>query len=117
MLDHRLIEYVAQLPSNYKIKDGCKKHLLKRIVHNYVPKKMMDRPKKGFGIPFDKWFLNSKNELFSYYLSEESLRKYGIFNEKVVSQMKNEYIRNPNSLTQTRLWIIFSMSQWMEEWM
>ena len=116
LLDHRLVEFVAKLPSNFKIKEGIKKNLLKNIVHKYVPKEMMDRPKKGFGIPFDRLFVQSKNEIFDYYLSNEGLKRYGIFDEKIVSKMKRDYHLNPNSLTQTRLWSIFIINQWMHEW-
>ena len=77
---------------------------------------MMDRPKKGFGIPFDRLFVQSKNEIFDYYLSNEGLKRYGIFDEKIVSKMKRDYHLNPNSLTQTRLWSIFIINQWMHEW-
>ena len=116
LLDHRLIEYVAQLPSKYKIKDGSKKHLLKSIVHQYIPKEMMDRPKKGFGIPFEKWFSGQKNELFNYYLSDEVIKKQGLFDVKEIRKLKEDFKHNSNSLTQRRLWLIFVMNQWVEEW-
>ena len=117
LLDHRLIEYLAQLPGNKKIQFGSKKYLLKSIVHKYIPEKIMDRPKKGFGIPFDKWFSHEKNDLFNYFLSDEIIKKQGIFNEKVVAKMKQDYNHQSNSLTRTRLWTIFIMNQWVEEWL
>ena len=48
LLDYRLIEFVAQLPSELKYKNGIKKYLLKEITHKYLPKKLMDRKKNGF---------------------------------------------------------------------
>ena len=61
-LDHRIVEFVAQLPDEYKYKNGEKKFLLKEIVHDYIPKKLMERPKKGFAIPIDALITeNDKN--------------------------------------------------------
>src|SRR5690606_6969573 len=54
-LDHRIIEWAAQLPMEYKYNNGNKKFILKEIVHKYIPKEIMDRPKMGFGIPVEKW--------------------------------------------------------------
>jgi asparagine synthase (glutamine-hydrolysing) len=117
LLDHRLIEYVAQLPSNYKIKGGVKKHLLKSIVHKYIPIKAMDRPKKGFGVPFDKWFSVRKNEIFEHHLSDGIIKKHGLFDANEIAKLKSDYAHNSNALTQTRLWAIFVMNQWLEEWL
>jgi asparagine synthase (glutamine-hydrolysing) len=58
LLDHRIIEFVAQLPEQLKMKGTSKKHLLKEIVHDYVPKEMMERPKMGFGVPVFDWLRN-----------------------------------------------------------
>lgn len=51
-LDHRIIEWAAQLPMDYKYHNGSKKFILKEIVHQYVPKTMIDRPKKVLGFLF-----------------------------------------------------------------
>ena len=116
LLDHRLIEYLAKLPSSQKIQHGSKKYLLKSIVHKYVPEKIMDRPKKGFGIPFDKWFRDQKNDLFDYFLSEEIIKKQSIFDYKVIAKMKQDFHQKSNSLTRQRLWNIFIINQWIDEW-
>ncbi len=50
-LDHRVIEWAARLPDDYKYHNGEKKYTLKEIVHQYVPKDLLDRPKMGFAIP------------------------------------------------------------------
>ncbi|MBC7749931.1 MAG: asparagine synthetase B, partial [Methylotenera sp.] len=54
-LDHHIIEWAARLPSNYKYHQGEKKYILKEIVHQYLPKEMMQRPKMGFAIPVEQW--------------------------------------------------------------
>ena len=54
-LDHRIIEWAARLPDQYKYNNGVKKYILREIVYDYIPKTMMDRPKMGFAIPIGKW--------------------------------------------------------------
>jgi asparagine synthase (glutamine-hydrolysing) len=66
LLDHRLIEFVANLPVNYKIYNGNKKYLLKQICHKYVPKELMDRNKMGFGIPIVEWFEQEIFDMISF---------------------------------------------------
>jgi len=116
LLDHCIIEYVAQLPSDMKIKNGNKKWLLKQITHKYLPKEMMDRPKKGFGVPIQEWFKKELKEYFEVYLSEKALSKHGLFNVDEVLRLKNEYLSGSNANV-TKLWFIFMFQMWYERWM
>ncbi|MFM7016089.1 MAG: asparagine synthase (glutamine-hydrolyzing), partial [Bacteroidota bacterium] len=62
-LDHRLVEFVATLPAEFKLQNGVGKRILKDIVHEYVPKHLMERPKMGFGVPVSKWMQNDLKPL------------------------------------------------------
>ena len=55
MLDHRIAEFVAQLPWDFKYKNGNKKRILKDLVYDYLPKEIMDKPKRGFSPPVMHW--------------------------------------------------------------
>jgi asparagine synthase (glutamine-hydrolysing) len=78
-LDHRVIEWAAQLPDEYKYYNGIKKYILKEIVHQYIPKNMMDRPKTGFAIPIEDWLSNDLKEQVLYYLDDKKLEMQNIF--------------------------------------
>jgi asparagine synthase (glutamine-hydrolysing) len=55
-LDHRLVEYVAGLPLNLKLRDGWTKYCLRRGAHNIVPRQILQRKDKlGFATPEDEW--------------------------------------------------------------
>jgi asparagine synthase (glutamine-hydrolysing) len=72
-LDHTVIEWAAQLPDNYKYNNGNKKYILKEIVHQYIPKELMDRPKMGFAIPIENWLtIDLKDKVF-YYLDSKKI--------------------------------------------
>ncbi len=116
LLDHRIVEFAAQLPSSYKMKDGVKKRILKDVVHKYVPKEMMDRPKSGFGIPVKDWGRREFKDLFEQYFSEQYVREQGIFNPKKISNVLQDYL-NGNDMAFQPCWFILNFQMWYSRWM
>jgi asparagine synthase (glutamine-hydrolysing) len=55
LLDHELVEWAMKLPLMWKLRHGQNKYLLRRLAYRYVPRKIIDRPKMGFGVPIDDW--------------------------------------------------------------
>ncbi|OGR35010.1 MAG: asparagine synthase (glutamine-hydrolyzing) [Desulfovibrionales bacterium GWA2_65_9] len=55
LLDHRVLEFAASLPTAFKVQGGSGKHLLKQLLYRHVPREIVDRPKMGFGIPLHRW--------------------------------------------------------------
>ncbi len=116
LLDYRIIEFAASLPSKYKYKNSSTKHILKAITHRYIPKELMDRPKMGFGVPLIEWFKDELKEYFLIYLDEERLRREGIFNAKEVVWMRDKYLRGEKVNVET-LWSLLVFQMWYEKWM
>lgn len=116
LLDHRIIEFAAQLPSSLKYKNGDNKWLLKQIAHKYLPKEMMDRPKKGFAVPITGWFKAELKEYFLHYLSDVALNREGLFNAKEVVRQRDRYFNGEKENVQ-RLWFILMFELWYERWM
>jgi asparagine synthase (glutamine-hydrolysing) len=115
LLDYRIIEFAAQLPSHYKYKNGNKKHILKEITHKYLPKEMMDRPKMGFGVPIYEWFKDELKEYFLTYLDEKRLEQEGIFNPKEVIKLRDRYLSGEAQNVE-KLWSILMFEMWYERW-
>ncbi|TWI76907.1 asparagine synthase (glutamine-hydrolysing) [Desulfobotulus alkaliphilus] len=116
LLDHRIIEYVARLDSCLKIKKGNKKYLLKEIVHRYLPKEMMDRPKKGFSVPVFYWFKNELRQFLLHYLDEQKIREAGIFNPLKVARLRDTYLAGSN-LNINQIWLLLMFEMWREKWL
>lgn len=116
LLDYRIIEFVAKLPIEYKIKDGNKKYILKSIVHDYIPKEIMERPKMGFSIPLNEWFGDELKKYMMKYLDSAKLQKVGIFKVKEIENMKNKWLKNSNTNV-TKLWLVLTFMMWYERWM
>ncbi len=57
-LSKDLVEWSFKLPSKFKIASNTNKYLLRKLAYRYVPKQILDRPKRGFGVPIDRWLRN-----------------------------------------------------------
>jgi asparagine synthase (glutamine-hydrolysing) len=115
-LDQHIIEWAAQLPLEYKFKDGQKKIILKDIVHKYVPKQMMDRPKMGFGIPIEQWLRGSLKPLVEYYFDPSFLSKQNIFNSVEVQRIKYAFYTGQLESPE-KIWYLLTFQMWYAKWM
>jgi asparagine synthase (glutamine-hydrolysing) len=114
-LDQHIIQWVAQLPSHYKYYEGQKKYILKQIVHKYIPKKMMDRPKMGFAIPVEEWLTNELKGLVKENLNEESLKAHGLFNTQEVQKIVSDFF-NGRKEKHLKIWYLLMFQMWYQRW-
>lgn len=117
LLDHRIIEFAATLPIDYKFNGGTGgKRILKDIVHDYVPKEMMDRPKSGFSLPIYSWLRGDLSYLLDEFLSKEALAWSGIWDVNFV--LKQVQLFKKRKLHYVSLiWYILMFQMWWKRWM
>ncbi|MFM9050781.1 MAG: asparagine synthase (glutamine-hydrolyzing), partial [Bacteroidota bacterium] len=115
-LDHKILEWVATLPSEYKFSKNKQKRILKDIVHKYVPAHLMERPKMGFGIPLVKWMRSELRDLFNEVMDDRNVAATGILDVETVRNMKTAYLEGRLENFE-RLWFIFSFLAWHKRWM
>jgi asparagine synthase (glutamine-hydrolysing) len=115
-LDQHIIEWVAQLPTDFKYHQGIKKHLLKEIVHKYVPKTMMDRPKMGFGIPLNRWLQRELRGYVEEHLGDEYIRAQQIFQLAEIQKIRNGFLNGKIQFT-TKVWYLLMFQLWYKRWM
>lgn len=115
-LDHRIIEWAAKLPDHYKYYKGNKKHILKEIVHQYIPKSLMDRPKMGFAIPIENWLMFELKDKVLYYLDDKKIIEQGILNADFIREIKSNFYLGKKELA-NKLWYILMFQMWYEKWM
>lgn len=116
MLDHRLIEWLAQLPGNWKIRQGVNKYLLKKIVHKYIPQNLMDRPKRPFIAPLTVWFRDQLSDKLINYLNRDELRTSGLFREDTIIKMRDDYLSG-KKVNYQKIWHILVFQLWYYRWM
>ena len=115
-LDHRIIEFVAQLPIELKYKNNIPKYLLKKIVHKYIPERIINRPKKGFSIPINEWYDKKLKEYFMEYLNEKAVKEVNILDFNFVKEILNRY-ENGETFLIKNIWFIFVFQQWAKKWL
>uniref|UniRef100_UPI0026357042 asparagine synthase C-terminal domain-containing protein n=1 Tax=Sulfurihydrogenibium sp. TaxID=2053621 RepID=UPI0026357042 len=115
-LDHKILEWTSMLPVEFKYKNGVSKYILRKILYKYIPKELIDRPKQGFGVPIYEWFKTDLKELYKEYLNPERIKKEGVFNEKEVERLLNDYL-NDRGVNHNKLWFLFVFQIWREKWL
>ncbi len=115
LLDHRLAAYSAQIPVEYKTDGMSGKKILKDIVHDYVPKAMMDRPKAGFSLPIYSWLRGDLSYLVEEYLSEEALKSSGLFNVKFLLNEVEKFKQN-KLYYKPIIWYLLMFQMWYKKW-
>jgi asparagine synthase (glutamine-hydrolysing) len=90
-LDHTLIEFITRLPLELKLHGRTGKYLLKRAMRERLPAPILQRPKKGFGMPVARWIKGELRPLVRDMLAPERLRRGGIFNPDHVAQLLTEH--------------------------
>ncbi len=115
-LDHKLAEYAALLPSEYKLKGSITKFILKKAVANILPPDIIKRKKKGFGIPIAKWLKGTLNPLLHEMLSPSRLIIQDLFKHEYVHQLIREHEQGiANHYKQ--LWTLLVFQLWYESFM
>lgn len=115
-LDQGIIEWAAQLPADYKYHKGTKKYILREIVHRYVPKEQMDRPKMGFGIPVADWMTKELRPLVEECLGDASLKEHSLFDLEVVRRLKDDFFSGRKE-KHLKIWYLLMFQMWYKRWM
>ena len=114
MLDRDVVEFAWRLPLSYRKENGVTKRILRDILYRYVPKELMERPKKGFSIPLHKWLKEpALREWAESLIDRETLRRQNLLEEEVVWQLWTDYIRR--DIWRPQIWYILMFQEWMQQ--
>lgn len=112
MLDKDVVEFAWTLPIEFERKDGVGKRILRDVLYRYVPKEMMERPKKGFSIPIQKWLKEKElREWAESLIDRNTLIRQGILNPDVVWKMWTDFVEKDEWRIQ--IWYILMFQEWM----
>lgn len=91
LLDHRVVEFAAQLPPEFKLRGVAKKYLLKQSQRSRLPAWVLDRPKRGFNAPVSQWLLGPLRELCEDTLFSAPMRQW--FDQTAMQQLWSDHER------------------------
>jgi len=111
LLTHSLVEWAWKLDASLKLSDkgDCGKLLLREVLYRHVPKKLIDRPKQGFGMPVSQWLRGSLRDWADSLLNKNDIEDAGLRTD-AVKQVWDAHQSGQDH--QAKLWTVLMYLQW-----
>jgi asparagine synthase (glutamine-hydrolysing) len=110
-LDHTLVEFLTKLPIEMKMRGLTGKYLLKRAMRDRLPQPVINRPKKGFGMPVAKWVKGELRSFVRDMFASERLKRRGLFNADYVERLLSEHERGVADHRKL-IWTLLMFEMW-----
>jgi len=114
-LDYRFLEYASKIPSKWKASKFNEKILLKEIIKGLIPDKIINRKKKGFTPPIEKWLLKKKYQKQLDYAVNDLFNKK-IIDENWVKFYKERILGKKDQIAKTYQIRLFLFYGWWKYW-
>jgi asparagine synthase (glutamine-hydrolysing) len=114
LLDHKLIEFVTQMPSSFKLKGLETKHIFKKAMEGIVPKEILYREKQGFGVPINEWINVQLKERILETLNDKRTLERGYFDPKYIQSLLDEHASGRRDHSHS-LWLLLMLELWHRE--
>lgn len=116
-LDHKLVDYVMQLPAKYKVDGLIKKKILQDAAKPLLPEKLYNRPKHGFEVPLLKWMRNElKDDITKKYLNDDYIQSQGIFDLSYTQKLKKKLFSvNPEDV-HAQIYALIVFGNWHDKY-
>jgi asparagine synthase (glutamine-hydrolysing) len=114
-LDHELVEFIMNLPSSLKLRRFTAKYILKKAMKHFLPKEIVQRHKKGFGVPIAKWIKGPLRELFGDLLAYDRVRREGFLSPDYVAALFQDHLFNKRD-NRKQLWTLLVWELWVNRY-
>jgi asparagine synthase (glutamine-hydrolysing) len=114
LLDYRIVEFAANVPSRLKRSGSTGKLLLKEVAESFLPDVIINRRKTGFGLPVGQWLRTELRHLLDAYLLDDVARRRGLFEASAVQQIVNDHTNGRRDWS-SRLWALLMLEMWFRE--
>jgi len=110
-LDHKLVEFAATLPAHLKLKGSTGKFLLREAMKNVLPKRIINRAKKGFPVPTESWLRGDLKNFVHDTLLASNAACRGYMEPRVIERIVGEHERGTENRRQ-ELWTLLVFEIW-----
>jgi asparagine synthase (glutamine-hydrolysing) len=111
-LDHRLVEWAMRLPTEWKLRGGIRKYLLRKVAYRLVPSAIMDRPKMGFSVPVANWLRGPLRSWAEERIEDSRLFENGLLDQKAVRSLFHLHLSGTRDV-HPLLWAILMYLQFL----
>jgi asparagine synthase (glutamine-hydrolysing) len=115
-LDAKLVDSIQRLPPSFKYGKGITKRLLKKAASERLPASILERPKKGFGIPVARWLRGPLSPLMNSLLAPDRLKRQGLFDADEVARRIGEHEAGVRDHRKP-LWTLLMFQLWHDRWL
>jgi asparagine synthase (glutamine-hydrolysing) len=112
LLDYRLFEFAWRVPTEFKVRDGKTKFILRDLLSRYVPREIIERPKSGFAVPVAQWLRGPLRAWAEDLLAESRIAREGFLDPAAVRQTWSEHQSGRD--WSSRLWAVLMFESWLE---
>jgi asparagine synthase (glutamine-hydrolysing) len=112
LLDHRVIEFAWRLPLSLKLRRGTGKWALRQVLDKYVPRRLVERPKRGFHMPIADWLRGPLRDWAEALLDERRLRDSGMFQPQPIRQKWSQHLTG-ETRWDYELWTVLMFQSWL----
>jgi len=113
LLNNDFVAYATSLPLDMKLRGFRSKFLLKRALRGILPDRVLNRSKKGFGIPVAEWFRGPLKEQMLSVLSPQRIAAEGFFEPQAVGRLIDDHLAGRRD-NRKQLWTLFAFQLWHE---
>ena len=115
ILDHRVVEFSWRLPDHLRVRGSETKRVLRHVLHRYVPRELVERPKMGFSVPIDGWLRGPLRDWADDLLAPSALQQGGLFDAEKVSHAYSAF-RAGHTRNAMGVWAILLFQAWQQKW-
>jgi len=116
LLDHKIVEFIFQLPGNLKLQGLTSKWIFKKTMERLLPRENIFRSKEGFSIPIKHWLREELKDLLFDYLNEKRIKEEGLFNYDYIKKMKEAHLQRRENYSH-QLWALLVFEIWKENYL
>lgn len=113
LLDHVLMELIARMPSSLKLNGNIGKYIFKKSLEPVLPREILTRRKRGFGVPVAEWFRKDLKETAAAVLLQDD--PMGVLNSKGIIDLWNKHQSGFRDFS-TPLWTLLMFRLWQESY-
>lgn len=116
-LDHEVVEFAFQLPSDSKVNGTMRKRILQDTFRELLPAQLYNRPKKGFEVPLLKWLRTDLKHLIDHdLLGDGFVKDQGIFRSNEIGNLKRQLFSSNPGDSHARIWALIVFQWWWKKY-